>query len=458
MIANARCIAVLALGFLLLAGVPAAHADVLESQNFRQIGTVPIGGVAVGGKAVGDTYFISSWQTGLHSYDISDPGKPVKLDQLLELQSNENEDLATNGEILLLSTFNRIDARNQLVVVDVSDPRDLKVIARLAGAGGHTLTCLYDCTWAYGSSSGSASDGIIIDLRNPSEPKLVDRLWSDVIGGSAHDVTEVRPGLVVTASSPMFALDTSDPADPRILQQTDESAPATDHGNSWPRGGTDRFLFSTSEDVNNGRCELADENGKRLQVYDTTAWRSNGFVPVGSYTLTNGPGHPPADALGVQGCSAHWTREHPSFRNGGLVAMAAYSHGVRLLNITPTGDVEEAGWFLKDVQGAIDVEWITDRIMYVVDDGAGVGGFDIVEYTGDLPSPGAAPPPSPSASAPASEGSSTASAVPAGRTPTSAARALPATGLPPLLPLAGAGVLIAFGLAAHRSRSGAVSD
>ena len=31
---------------------------------------------------VGDTYFISSWQTGLYSYDISNPKQPVELDHV----------------------------------------------------------------------------------------------------------------------------------------------------------------------------------------------------------------------------------------------------------------------------------------------------------------------------------------------------------------------------------------
>lgn len=460
MISRAKFTAVLAVGFL-LASLPAAHAVVLQSKDFRQIGNVPIGGVAVAGKAVGDTYFISSWQTGLHSYDISDPEKPVLLDQLAEVQANENEDLATNGRILLLSKFNRVDALNHLVVVDVSDPREMEVIATLPGAGGHTMECLFDCTWAYGSSNKRASDGIIVDLRDPSEPKLVDKRWSDVIGGSAHDVTEVRPGLVVTASRPMFVLDTSKPADPRILQQTNDSAPkTTSHGNIWPRGGKDKFLFSTSEGVNNGRCELYGESGKTLQVWETTRWRPAGFMPVGSYTLTNDEGHPPVDALGVQGCSAHWVREHPSFHNGGLVAMAAWSHGVRLLDVSSTGQIEEVAWFLKDVQGAVDVEWITDRIMYVVDVGGGVGSFDIVEYTGDLrPSgPPHGPPASPSHGAPGSGGSSTGSAVRAASAATFSSRALPATGLPALLPLTGAGVLIALAVAGLGRRSALRND
>jgi hypothetical protein len=206
-------------------------------------------------------------------------------------------------------------------------------------------------------------------------------------GTSAHDVTEVRPGLVVTSSTPMFALDVSDPARPHALTRTDPEAPHTGHNNIWPRAGNDRFLISASEGVNNGRCELYGEDGKTLQVWDTTGWRKRGFAPVASYTLTNGDGSdgkPPVDLLGVQGCSAHWAQAHPDFHNGGLVAMAAYSHGVRLLEIGSEGKPREVGYFLKDVHGAIDVEWITDRIVYVIEDGGGQGSFDIIEYTGKL--------------------------------------------------------------------------
>ena len=362
---------------------------VAESKNFRLVDSVPLGGVAVAGQVVGDTYFISSWQTGLYSYDVSKPKAPELLDHMtadeIQIQSNENEDLATNGEILLLSQFNRTDAVNRLLVIDVRDPADMKVIATLPNAGGHTLECLYDCKWAYASGSGSASDGLVIDLRNPRKPKLVGKGWRAAVEDTpAHDVTEVRPGLVVTSSVPMFVLDTADPVKPKVLAQSPDSAPHTGHNNIWPRGGKDRFLISASEGVNNGRCELYGEDGKALQVWDTTRWRSGGLEPLGTYTLTNGEGHPPVDALGVQGCSAHWAHEHPSFHDGGLVAMAAYSHGVRLLDIDRDGKPREVGYFLKDVHGAIDVEWVTDRILYVVEDGGGLGAFDVIEYTGPL--------------------------------------------------------------------------
>lgn len=374
-----------------LAGIPySAQGDVIaESKNFELIDSIVHGGVAVSGRVVGNTYFFSSWQAGLYSYDVSDPKNPELLDHMgadeIQIQSNENEDMATNGKILLLSQFNRTDAVNRLLVIDVRDPSDMNVMATLPGAGGHTLECLYDCKWAYGSGSGSASDGIIVDLRNPREPKLLEKGWRAAIEDvGAHDVTEVRPGLVVTSSRPMFVLNTSNPRKPRVVTNTDPAADHTGHNNIWPRKGKDRFLISASEGSYNGRCEMYGDNGKTLQVWDATRWKAGGLRPLGTYTLTNDEGNPPVGLLGVQGCSAHWAQEHPSFHNGGLVAMAAFSHGVRLLDINSKGKPREVGWFLKDVHGAVDVEWITDRIVYVIEVGGGIGGFDIIEYTGKL--------------------------------------------------------------------------
>lgn len=385
-----RSSAALAVAALSLVPVSApAQGDVVaESENFRLIESVPLGGVAVSAQAVGDTYFVSSWQSGLYSYDVSDPEQPVLLDHMgadeIQVQQSENEDMATNGEILLVSQLNGTDVLNRLLVVDVRDPKDMKVLATLEGAGGHTLECLYDCTWAYGSGTGSADHGIIVDLRNPRKPKLLEKGWREAVGDVvAHDVTEVRPGLVVTSSNPMLVLDTSNPARPRVVMRTMD-ATHTGHNNVWPRGGKDRFLLTASEGVNNGRCEMYDDDGKTLQVWDTRGWRRGGFEPLGTYTLTNGDGHPPAGLLGVQGCSAHWTHEHPRFRDGGLVAMAAFSHGVRLLEVSKSGELREAGYFLKDVHGAVDVEWVSDRILYVVEVGGGIGSFDVVEYTGAL--------------------------------------------------------------------------
>lgn len=78
----------------------------------------------------------------------------------------------------------------------------------------------------------------------------------------------------------------------------------------------------------------------------------------------------------------HWFEPHSSYRDGGLVAMAWYEHGVRMLNVKPDGQIEEVGWFVPVAGMTSGVYWITDRIMYATDYQRS---FDILEYTGPLP-------------------------------------------------------------------------
>jgi hypothetical protein len=85
-------------------------------------------------------------------------------------------------------------------------------------------------------------------------------------------------------------------------------------------------------------------------------------------------GRPPANT----GCG-HWFDTHPEWRNGGLVAMAWYEHGVRLLSVDGDGKIEEAGYFVP-VDGATSAAyWVTDEIVYATDyNGRGI---DILRVT-----------------------------------------------------------------------------
>ena len=73
------------------------------------------------------------------------------------------EDPDTNGRILLVAQ------RRVLIVIDVSDKTAPEVLSTLDGADQHTITCVLDCTWAYGS------EGTIIDLRDPANPRLSEK-------------------------------------------------------------------------------------------------------------------------------------------------------------------------------------------------------------------------------------------------------------------------------------------
>ena len=109
-------------------------------------------------------------------------GDGVTLDQVGTPVFSE-EDPTTNGRILVVSN-------TDTMVYDVSDKTAPKLIGTLPGVDQHTMQCVLDCTWVYGS------EGAIIDLRDPTKPKLIEKSWRDDNGvevTSTHDVTEVSP-------------------------------------------------------------------------------------------------------------------------------------------------------------------------------------------------------------------------------------------------------------------------
>jgi hypothetical protein len=300
---------------------------------------------------------------------------------------------------------------NDALVLDTANPGNMTGKA-VAGAASHTHTCLDDCRWSYGSN------GVIVDLRDPANPVLLPQKWTDLTGTPAtHDVTEIRPGLVVTASNPSMVLDTTDPAAPKALfalpkveTATAPFGPAqagrTGHNVVWPRQGADRWFLGGSEGAYDGRCELYPNEGRSLYLYDTAGWQtSRTFAPLARYTLVSGSadtgrqggpamvdskGNPSVAEFGVQGCSMHWFDANPDFFNGGLVAMASFSHGMRLLNVTGEGAIQQVGYFVpKGPVGyamTVDVRWANDRVAYVFDVTSGT--MDIVKFTGELPNRG----------------------------------------------------------------------
>jgi hypothetical protein len=361
-------------------------------------------GVAEGGRLVGTTFFLTVNNQGLLSFDVSDPEKPVLQGRLLLPHGAENEDIATNGRIALLSQFGDVyhlsdgatGAGSSVHVIDVRDPADMKTLATVPGAGDHTWDCLFDCTWAYSAS------GLILDLRDPSAPKLLDDRWRKAFGddglspGFAHDVTEVAPGWVMVATTPMTLLDARDPANPKIVAQADpDNSPNSHHNIVWPRQMADRFVVTASEGQHMGRCEAYDGNSAALQVWDASQFaRTKTWTPMGSYKPSNGTfadGDPPASATWY-GCSAHWAEIHPQWHDGGLVGGAFYSHGAKIFSVGDDGELKMAGWFLAHGAGASAVYWITDRVLYVADD---TRGLDVIKYVGEIPerAPVTTPPP-----------------------------------------------------------------
>lgn len=402
----------------LAAPVASAQAPVLPggdsvtSDNMTHVGKFPLMGDGIGGRVVGDIFYATS-TVGLFIFDISDPADPQHLGGITTDVHWENEDVPTNGKILGISaslggTACPVgeQAGGCLNLYDVTDPANPTQISSAVGIGAHTAECVLDCTWFYGS------EGQIVDARDPKNPKTLDVTWTEkaieqgyevtAVSSSPHDVTEVAPGYVVSSSQPMVLMSLHPehggaPDNPVVIASGNNEDARFIHSTEWPRQGKDKFLLVGGESVlgdivGNGGGPCSDEVAA-FMTWDASDVRDGkgGFLKGGTWSMVdevrpyNGAyvdgGHPD-DKFG---CSTHWFNYHPSFRNGGEVAVSMYEHGTRIFNVSPEGKLTEVDYALPIAGAASAPYWAKDgKHFYTADYQRGM---DIWRWDG-TPKPG----------------------------------------------------------------------
>lgn len=372
----------------------------LASENVEYVGSIPFEqSTSTGVGIVGKYMYLTSWKN-ISIYDLSDPTSPQQLSTRPIGFRFENEDVPTNNKILLFAeqlpgmatTGERCGGQpacrqTLLHVWDVRDKTNPVEIATLAGSGSHTAECILSCKFSYGSGPEH-----IVDLTDPENPRNKGN-WLQKLNqeGRTHDTTEYKPGFLLTAPTsdalPIQAIDARDPLEPKVLAsaQWPEGEPIV-HSVRWPREGKDRFMLGQGENNANGRCGTEDdqahqgsENGNFF-VYDTTGWqKTRSFKLVEEWNLENGTYADGNPAVGGLGCSTHWFEEHPTFKNGGIVAMGAYEHGTKFLEVNSQGKVKEIGYFMPWGGSTSAAYWVNSEIVYAVDYTRGV---DILRWTG----------------------------------------------------------------------------
>jgi hypothetical protein len=393
---------------LLVAAAPAAAeppapplGDAVMSPNVEYLGSIKQDfGMTAGAKVVGNRLFVTSGKN-ISIYDISNPATPVALGQLNTNVAWENEEVPTNGKVLAVASdfysvvpecLAALAPDGCVQFFDVRDPANIKQVGTIPVAN-HTAECALDCQYFFGKA------GTIIDARgilDGTAPTVIGN-WIDELGKqgvdeqSCHHIREIRPGVLLTACRPFAVMsinakDGGSPEHPQVLY-TGEAAKFV-HSARWPRSGRDKFLLTGGEQNFRGRCELNNSEFSVYSAENVLRGKSTEFEgpisqvgPAGNGFYADGK--PVAGALG---CSVHWFQEHPTFRNGGLVAISEYEDGVRFLQITKGGGIVEQGYFLSLGSSSSSPKWAgKDDVLYSIDYQRGI---DILRWTGDHYVPG----------------------------------------------------------------------
>jgi hypothetical protein len=362
-----RKTAILGLAVLLAGMVVPADAGPsqggIASNNVEFIRHIPLSIDGVGGRVVGK-WFYTNDQNKIMIFDISKPEDP-QLTGVLPMPQEwlfSREDLDTNGKILVMPNT----IAGVLYIIDVEDKSNPQIISEVSGASSHTSSCVFDCKYVWNSN------GQIVDIRNPAKPKLTKQKWGDGLPAqTGHDVEEIAPGLVLTATQPMMLLDArKDPLRPKLRALGASEDGRFIHSTRWARGTKDKFILAGGETNFKPRC--SDTNGA-FMTWDASKWRrTRTFHMIDEYRMVNGTYSDGKPAVNQAGCSSHWLEPHPDFRNGGIVAVAFFEHGTRFIDVSPAGKIKEVGYFMPWAGSTGAAYWVTDEIVYAVDYNRGI--------------------------------------------------------------------------------------
>ena len=330
------------------------------SDNIEWLGNVPLHADTAGAHLLGGYLYVTSSHE-LTIYDARVPESPTLLSTLPIPQQPyfAEEDVDTNGKVLLIGTL------GSLLVFDVRDKSRPALLGTLQDGDEHTVTCVLDCTWAYGSY------GEIVDLRDPTAPKKVGD-WKKALPagpGVQHDVTEVSPGMVVTSTQTMWVLDArKDPAHPKVVATGTTPDKRFIHANLWPRQGKDRLLLVGGETAEAGTgTSCSDKNAGAFMTWDTQGWASTGRLQLLDSYRPAAVAAPDGGALAYETYCSHWFTPRPGWKNGGQVAVGWYEHGTRLLQVAKTGKIKEIGYFVPAATTSSAAYWVTKDLLYVLD-------------------------------------------------------------------------------------------
>ncbi len=121
-------------------------------------------------------------------WDVTDPTAPVLTDSIVvDARTVNDVKISEDGRVAVISREGASNRRNGLVILDVSDPRNVEILSTYDDelTGGVHNVFVYD-HHIYAVNNGRRYD--IINIEDPTNPHRVGRFELDTPGHGVHDV------------------------------------------------------------------------------------------------------------------------------------------------------------------------------------------------------------------------------------------------------------------------------
>jgi hypothetical protein len=355
------------------AGAPAAEPPGEHSPNMTFVqnlpyearnGTIPNYGTDIEfARLAGRQYALAgSYRNGLHIVDITDPQNAMLAsvydcgvtqgDVQVIRQADEpgrtfvsyTSDTYGDGKSTCYKEAAALgfdvlkpngSGKNGTFIVEITDPLHPKTISFMEiPQGSHNQSIHPSGNYLYNSNSDlmtSFQPAIEIhDISDPNNPRKVGELSIPTrpgLGTESHDISFNSAGdrAYSAALSQGVIIDTSDPANPKVLTSFVDPAINVWHQMELFRSGGREFLIAEDEfagAVGTSQCP----NGG-VHVYDVTGANENNPVKIGYWNIDDVR---PTDEAEMR-CTAHVFRIHPRQK---LMTFAWYNGGVRVVDIS----------------------------------------------------------------------------------------------------------------------------
>lgn len=341
------------------------HADlpVISTPNLTYVASVPYKGGTdlefqdrtVGGVTSSYLYagsladFSGGAATGLRVVDITNPVTPV-LKSFLTCQTNQNDvqvvERGAKTYVVLgvdygggfgSQCYSQAGLGGSflgLIVVDVTDVSAPKAVGSLyLRYGAHNSTMHPGGRYLYVSEAELVRPRVlstpmlgqiqVIDLADVTKPRLVKVFYQTV--GSSHDITFNADGTRAYSAALVntISLDTTDPADPKLLAVIEDPSVSLHHQADPYSVGGRNYLIVTDELAGGGGNFACPGGG--LHVFDITIETLP--VKVGVFVIPE----PQYEVFGRFACTSHVLRIYPQEQ---ILTIAWYGAGTWVVDVS----------------------------------------------------------------------------------------------------------------------------